>query len=117
MCAHYQFALTMYMRNATIKNETGRIIKKVVGFEWDNGNKEKNFLKHKIRDEECEEIFFDQNKKILKDVIHSGKEERYILIGKTKKRKLIFLVFTIRKDKIRVISARDLNKKERKLYE
>ena len=70
-----------------------------------------------MRDEECEEVFFDYKKKILKDKIHSGKEERYLLIGKTKKQRLIFLVFTIRKNKIRVISARDLNKKEYKLYE
>ena len=107
----------MYIHDATIKNKGGRIIKSVIGFEWDNGNKGKNFLKHKIKDEESEEVFFDCNKKILKDKLHSGKEERYILIGKTKKRRLIFLVFTIRKNKIRVISARDLNKKEHKLYE
>ncbi len=107
----------MYIHDATIKNEGGRIIKKVVGFEWDNGNKGKNLLKHQIKNEECEEVFFDQNKKILKDNIHSIKEERYILLGKTKKQKLIFLVFTIRKNQIRVISARDLNKKEYKLYE
>jgi uncharacterized protein len=107
----------MYIHNATIKDEGGRIIKNVIGFEWDNGNKGKNFLKHKVKDEECEEVFFDYKKKILIDKIHSGKEERYLLIGKTKKQKLIFLVFTIRKNKIRVISARDLNKKEYKLYE
>lgn len=107
----------MYIHNATIEKEDGRMIKNVIGFEWDNGNKGKNFLKHSIKDEECEEIFFDYKKKILTDKIHSGKEERHILIGKTKKQKLIFLVFTIRKNKIRVISARDLNKKEYKLYE
>ena len=107
----------MYIHNATIKDDGSRVIKNVIGFDWDNGNKGKNFLKHKIKDEECEEVFFDYNKKISKDKIHSGKEERYVLIGKTKKQRLIFLVFTIRKNNIRVISARDLNKKEYKLYE
>ena len=107
----------MYMPHATIKNESGRILKEVSGFEWDKGNKGKNLLKHKIADEECEEVFFDQKKKVLMDAIHSVAEKRYILIGKTKKQRRIFLVFTIRKNKIRIISARDLNNKENKLYE
>lgn len=107
----------MYMSHATIKNESGRILKEISSFEWDNGNKGKNFLKHRVIDEECEEVFFDQNKKILIDAVHSGIEERYLLIGKTKKQRMLFLVFTIRKNKIRIISARDLNKKEYKLYE
>lgn len=86
-------------------------------FEWDGGNREKNWRKHKVSDVECEEIFFDTRKKVLKDLLHSGKEERYILIGKTKRRRLLFVVFTQRRKKIRIISARILNKKERKLYE
>ena len=104
----------MYMSDATI--ETGKNFKKITGFEWDSGNKGKN-QKHKVKDEECEEVFFDYNKKILKDALHSGKEKRYLLIGRTKKKRLLFLVFTIRKDKVRIISARDLNQKEYKLYE
>ena len=70
-----------------------------------------------MTDQECEEIFFDQEKKIFKDILHSGREERYILLGQTKENRLLFIVFTIRASKIRVISARDLNKKEKKLYE
>ena len=89
----------------------------IIEFDWDEANKRKNFKKHKVYDEECEEIFFDPYKRILKDIIHSSKEERYILIGKTKLKRLLFLVFTIRKNKIRIISARDLNKKENHLYE
>ena len=107
----------MYIRDATIKNEGGRTLKNVIGFDWDSGNKEKNLSKHGVKNEECEEVFFDHNKKILRDKIHSGKEERHILIGNTKKQRLIFLVFTIRRNKIRIISARDLNKKEYKFYE
>ncbi len=93
------------------------IFEKITGFEWDNGNKGKNFISHQVTDEECEEIFFDPDKKILKDVLHSGKEERHILIGQTKKQRLMLAVFTVRENLIRVISARDLNRKERKLYE
>ena len=92
-------------------------IKEPYEFEWDKGNKDKNWLKHKVKNEECEEIFFDKKKKILKDVLHSGKEKRFIILGKTKKERLLFVVFTIRNKKIRVISARDVNKREVILYE
>jgi uncharacterized DUF497 family protein len=94
-----------------------KILPQPLEFEWDRGNRNKNFIKHKVTDEECEEIFFDVKKKVLKDVIHSDKEERYIMIGQTKIGRLLFIVFTFRKNKLRVISARDLNKKEKNLYE
>lgn len=55
-------------------------------------------------------------KKILKDILHSGAEHRYVLIGNTKKSRLLFVVFTVRREKLRIISARNLNKKERTLY-
>ena len=90
---------------------------KITAFQWDKGNINKNLLKHGISDQECEEIFFDFNKKILKDTLHSGKEKRYIMVGKTKKQRLLFIVFTVRGNKIRIISARNLNKKEKHLYE
>lgn len=86
-------------------------------FQWDKGNKGKNYQKHKVTDQECEEVFFDQGKKIFKDLLHSDKEERYILLGQTKENRILFIVFTIRSGKVRVISARDLNKKEKRLYE
>lgn len=89
----------------------------IKSFQWDIGNKDKNLISHNVSDQECEEIFFDDNKKIFKDILHSGTEKRFILIAKTKLNRLLFLVFTIRRKKIRVISARDLNKKEKKLYE
>jgi len=92
-----------------------KVLRKVLGFEWDEGNKDKNLRKHEVTDEECEEIFFDAEKTLLKDVLHSKKEARYIVLGKTKKGRLLFVIFTIRKDKARIISARDLNKKERSL--
>ena len=107
----------MYMSHATIKNEYGRILKEVSGFEWDAHNKEKSFIKHEVTNEECEETFFDYNKKIQKDNLHSINEKRYVLMGQTKQNRLLYIIFTIRKNKIRVISARDINKKERKLYE
>lgn len=92
------------------------ILEKPIKFEWDKGNRDKNFIKHGATDGECEEVFFDTNKKILKDIHHSNKESRYILIGQTKLQRSLFVVFALRKNNIRVISARDLNKKEIKLY-
>lgn len=94
-----------------------KIFSTLLKFDWDKGNKNKNFRKHRVTDEECEEIFFDLGKKVAKDILHSKKENRHILIGQTKKQRTLFVVCTIRKNLIRIISARDLNKKERKLYE
>lgn len=94
-----------------------KLIKDIPEFDWDKGNKDKNWEKHLVKNEESEEAFFDEKKKILKDALHSGKEKRYILLGKTKNGKILFIVFTIRNGKIRIISARNLNKKEVHLYE
>ena len=85
-------------------------------FDWDQWNTDKIRQKHKVEPYECEEVFFDDDKVILKDVLHSEQEKRFVLLGKTKKKRLLFLVYTERNHKIRVISARDLNKRERGLY-
>lgn len=92
-------------------------IKEPIEFIWDKGNKDKNRTEHRVANKECEEIFFDKNKKIYRDKLHSDKEERYVLIGRTKVKRLLYLVFTLRDKKARVISARDINRKERRLYE
>jgi uncharacterized DUF497 family protein len=68
--------------------------------------------------EEAEEPFFAEEQLILADIRHSTKEEtRFILIGKSKQGRLLFIVYTIRKEKIRIISCRDADKKEVLLYE
>jgi uncharacterized protein len=94
-----------------------KTIKGFLEFEWDKGNKDKNWKLHHVKNEEAEETFFDDKKKILKDNLHSGSENRYILLGATKKNKILFIVFTIRNKKIRIISSRNINKKEIHLYE
>ncbi len=93
-----------------------KILSKVFAFEWDKGNIDKN-KKHKVGDKETEEVFFDDKRYIFKDRLHSGNEERFRIIGKTKKKRLLFVVFTKRDKMIRIISARDINKKEVYLYE
>jgi len=74
-------------------------------------------LGSKVEDKEAEEPFFDKGHKRFKDRLHSGEEERFRIIGKTKKERLLFIAFTMRGKKIRIISARGINKKEVKLYE
>jgi uncharacterized protein len=91
---------------------------KAFQFEWDSGNSGKNKRSHNVEDWECEETFFDPRKVSLRDKIHSGKEERLILLGKTRNRRPLYIAYTIRDEKVRVISARDVTKrKEIDLYE
>lgn len=93
-----------------------KVDKSVFEFDWDKGNIGKN-EKHDVKDQEAEEIFLDEDKVILKDILHSDDEERFIVLGKTKKGRLLYVVFTKRDKKTRIISARKLNKKEVYLYE
>lgn len=93
-----------------------RVDKTVLEFEWDKGNIGKN-KKHNVEDKEAEEVFLDEGKVIFKDKLHSQTEERFIVIGKTKKDRLLYAYFTKRRKKIRIISARDINRKEATIYE
>lgn len=93
------------------------VISEPIQFDWDKGNTDKNLIKHNVEINEVEETFFDTNKVIYNDVFHSQKEDRYILIGKTKSGRLLYTVFVFRDQKIRTISSRDINKKEVSLYE
>ena len=86
------------------------------GFEWDRGNSSKNWIKHQISRTECEEVFFNKPLLVVSDTKHSQNEIRYHALGKTNQDRMLFLAFTVRSDKIRVISARDMNRKERSIY-
>lgn len=92
------------------------ILDNVEGFEWDKGNIDKNWLKHKLLHVECEQIFFNEPLILADDVKHSQKEKRWFVLGRTELNRYLLVVFTVRKNLIRVISARDMNKKERKVY-
>ncbi len=83
-------------------------------FEWDEANLSKNWEKHKVSHFECEEVFFNEPFIAAPDKIHSKREARYYTLGKTNQGRQLFVVFTIRGKKIRVISARDTSKKERR---
>lgn len=88
-----------------------------VQFVWNRGNSGKNEKKHGVSDQEAEEPFFDKQNVIYHDTFHSVTEKRYILLGKTKSNTILYIAFTYRRTKIRVISARKINKKEVKFYE
>jgi uncharacterized protein len=93
------------------------LIKNVVKFEWDSGNSNKNWGKHFVKNEEAEEVFFNMPLLVAEDVKHSAKESRFFCLGQTNSSRSLFISFTVRARKIRIISARDMNKKERKIYE
>lgn len=90
---------------------------KVLEFEWDEANEDKNWLKHKVLAKEAEDIFYYSKRLLLEDIKHSEKESRFILIGKTKQRRMLFIIFTTRGKRLRVISCRDTNRKEEDFYE
>ena len=88
----------------------------VEGFEWDDANRDKNWKAHRVAWGECEEVFFNVPLYVLPDVRHSQREDRNFAFGRTNAGRLLLVVFTVRRSKIRVISARDMNKRERTFY-
>ena len=87
------------------------------GFQWDQGNSLKNWLKHRVSEGESEQVFFNEPLLLLTDEKHSQEENRFCLMGRTDQERYLFIVFTVRKNLIRIISARDMHKKERGAYE
>lgn len=88
-----------------------------VGFEWDIGNQDKSLLKHNVSQGECEQVFFNESLLLYPDDKHSAREKRWYLLGRTDYERKLFIAFTIRNKLIRIISARDMSRKERKVYE
>ncbi|NQU38941.1 MAG: BrnT family toxin [Lentisphaerae bacterium] len=86
------------------------------GFDWDQGNVEKNWLAHEVTHQEAEQAFFNRPLVVADDPKHSLTEKRYFVLGQTDEDRPLFIAFTVRKRRIRVISARDMNKKEKKVY-
>jgi len=91
---------------------------KITGFNWDEGNTRKN-EKHGVSMAEAEQVFFNAPLLLLEDATHSHREPRFHALGQTDDRRLLHVTFTLRyvEEKIRVISARDMHRKERAIYE
>ena len=92
-------------------------LEKFTGFQWDEGNIDKNLLKHQVQNWECEQIFFNEPFIILDDSKHSLSEKRWAAFGQTDAGRLLTIIFKKRVKLLRVISARDMNRKEKKFYE
>ena len=89
---------------------------KITGFDWDSGNEQKN-VKHGVAAAEAEQVFLNEPLVVLDDLKHSDMEERFHALGQTNGGRLLHITFTIRTGRIRVISARDMHRKERAIYE
>ena len=87
-----------------------------IGFQWDDGNATKNWDRHEVSQSECEQAFFNRPLIVKHDNEHSWAEDRYFVLGRTDADRFLLVVFTIRGDRIRVISARDMTRGERGRY-
>ncbi len=92
---------------------------RVVGFDWDAGNERKSAAKHRVTQSEAEQAFFNQPLLVLEDDRHSFAEARFHALGCTNEKRRLHITFTLRREAtlIRVISARDMNARERLAYE
>src|ERR1700690_81286 len=88
----------------------------IEGFEWDEGNARKK-EKHGVLTSEAEQVFFNQPVLLLEDVKHSQTEARFHALGITHSGRQLHITFAVRGSRIRVISARDMHRKERTIYE
>jgi uncharacterized DUF497 family protein len=93
-------------------------LERVIGFDWDAGNSRKSTDKHGVSQAEAEQVFFN-DPLVLADPAHSGSEVRFHALGRTDEARLLHITFTLRQSgvKIRVISARAMHRRERRIYE
>ncbi len=94
-----------------------KVLANCTGFDWDQGNSSKNWDKHAVKKDECEQIFFNKPLILKRDRKHSKFENRYYVLGRTNRDRLLFAVFTVRNEKIRIISARDMTFPEIERYQ
>jgi len=92
-------------------------LSKCTGFQWDEGNEHKNWETHQVSRLECEQTFFNRPLITAQTTGRSTSETRYYALGKTNQERRLFVVFTIRDNLIRVISARDMSRRERRIYQ
>lgn len=86
------------------------------GFDWSGGNAEKNWKRHHVTPLEAEQMFFNAPLLAGTDAAHSGKEKRFYALGQTDEGRELFVAFTMRGQRLRVVSVRDMSRKERKVY-
>ena len=86
-------------------------------FEWDEDKARSNRKKHGVTFEEAVTVFGDELAMMIHDPDHSRDEDRYILMGESDRQRVLVVSFTDRGDRIRIISVRVANRRERKKYE
>lgn len=86
------------------------------GFEWVESNTHKNWERHRVSPEEAEDVFFNDPLVVRNDIRHSRREKRFYALGQTSGGRCLFVAFTIRQSLVRVISVRDMNRRERDAY-
>ena len=87
-----------------------------IGFDWDDGNIQKNWERPRVTPEDAEDLFFNDPLVVGSDVGHSRRERRYYALGRTGPGRRLFAAFTVRRKLIRVISVRDMNLREQEAY-
>jgi uncharacterized DUF497 family protein len=97
-------------------SEFDDIVAGLDGFEWDEGNSAKNWLRHEVEQAEAEQALLNTPLVVNTSHKHAAAEARYVALGQTDAGRLLTVVFTIRGTRVRVISARAMSKPERKIY-
>jgi hypothetical protein len=92
------------------------LLARIEGFQWDDGNTDKNVLGHDVTQSEAEEIFFHAPVVLLEDARHSITEQRFLIYGPMNAGLLLSAAFTVRANRLRVISIRDMSRQERRRY-
>jgi uncharacterized DUF497 family protein len=93
-----------------------RLVVHLSGFDWDDANWRKSELKHGVAVAEAEEVLLNEPMCQV-DTRHSDREQRYVALGRTNEGRGLFVSFTVRRGRARVISARPMSRRERTLYE
>lgn len=89
----------------------------IEGFEWDENKAQQNLAKHDVSFVEAATVFLDSLSVTVDDPDHSQSEQRYIIIGYSNRGRLLVVVHVDRGDNIRIISARQATRYERRIYE
>lgn len=88
----------------------------VTGFQWDEGNSDKNWLRHGVAQAEAEQVFFNRPVLVRRDPKHSADEVRYFALGQTDAGRELMVSFALRGSLLRVNSARPMSRRERRVY-
>ena len=94
----------------------GEFFAGLTGFDWDEGNSDKNWLSHQVRQAEAEQGLLNRPLVVAADLRHSQREPQFVTLGRTDRGRHLTTVFTVRGDRVRVISARPMNRAERRIY-